>query len=222
MEAGDSQTAELLEVHNIISQELRHTATVIWQFSIAIVTLQGSAVGLSFAQHGFQTILGKSVLGFGFFLAICFSVMLIRQATERRGFVDRIHAVEAELRKTYPLFFAQIDSDPGFGWFKLGWFKSTKLAWLLLIESVIGFLFFLVELTGLQDRLTGIHAAPPTYSLVDSLRSSQPSSPTPESSPTPTETPIPRAIPVATPTLTPSPSPHPTQVPHRSHPRRHR
>lgn len=216
MDGGDSQTAKLLEVHKIISQELRHTATVIWQFSIAIVTLQGGAVGLS-AQQGFQTILGKSVLGFGFFLAICFSVMLIRQATERRGFVDRIHAVEAELRKTYPLFFAQIHS-PGF--FGFGWFKSTVLAWLLLIESIIGFLFFFVELTGLQDRLTGIHAATPTYSLVDSLRSSQPSSPTPEPSPTPAETPIARAIPVATPTLTPLPSPHP--APHRRHPRRHR
>jgi len=154
MEAGDSRTADLLEVHKIISQELRHTATVIWRFSIAIVTLQGGALGLS-AMHGFQTILGEFVLGFSFFLSICFSVMLIRQATERRGFRDRIDAVEAELRKTYPLFFAQIHS-PFRG------FSSIVLAWLLLIESVIGFLFFSVE-TGLQekDRLTGIHAATP-------------------------------------------------------------
>jgi hypothetical protein len=211
MEAGDSRTADLLEVHKIISQELRHTATVIWRFSIAIVTLQGGALGLS-AMHGFQTILGEFVLGFSFFLSICFSVMLIRQATERRGFVDRIHAVEAELRKTYPLFFARIDSR------FFHWFKSTKLAWLLLIESVIGFVFFSVE--QVKDRLTAIHAATPTYSLVDSLRFTQSSSPTPEPSPTPAETPVPRAIPVATPTLTPLPSPHPT--PHRRHPRRHR
>jgi len=217
MEAGDSQTAGLLEVHKIVSQELRHTATVIWQFSIAIVTLQGGAVGLS-AQRGFQTTIGRCILATGFFLALCFSLMLMRQATERRCFRDRIRAVEAELRRTYPLFFAPIDSA---GFWEFGWFKSTVLAWLLLIESVIGFLFFFV-LAGLQvtDRLTGIHAATPTYSLVDSLRSSQPSSPTPEPSPTPAETPIARAIPVASPTLTPLPSPHPT--PHRRHPRRHR
>jgi hypothetical protein len=137
MEAG-SRTADLLEIHKIISQELRHTATVIWQFSIAIVTLQGGAVGLS-AQRGFQTTLGKSILGVGFVLAICFSLMLIRQATERRYFRDRIHAVEAELRKIYPQFFTPIEPV-------LPWFTSVRFAWLLFIESVIGFVFFLSNL----------------------------------------------------------------------------
>ena len=54
---------QYLEVHKLISEELRHTSTVIWQFAIAIITLQGGAVGLS-VQKGFEGILYwfKSVL----------------------------------------------------------------------------------------------------------------------------------------------------------------
>jgi hypothetical protein len=233
MEAS-GRAAELLQIHKIISQELRHTATVIWQFSIAIVTLQGGAVGLSahLAAGRFESAL---ILATGFFLALCFSLMLIRQAIERKCFAERIRAVEAELDRGYPQFFAPIDSDAKFfrfggskstrlsRFFGFGWFKSTGLGWVLLIESGIGFLFFSFE-TGLQvkDRPTRIHAAGEYVGVRDSQGSTQPSSPTPESSPAPTETPIPKAIPVASPTRTPSPSPHPRQVPHRSHSRRHR
>jgi hypothetical protein len=133
--ADNGRAAELLEIHKICSEELRHTATIIWQFAISIVTLQGGAVALS-AKPEFQTALGKSILAVGLFLAICFSVMLVRQATERRGFRDRSLAVEDELRKTYPDFFVKIDSP-----FRR--FTSIRLAQLLLIESVIGFVFFL-------------------------------------------------------------------------------
>lgn len=81
----------LLEIHKTTSEELRHTATTIWQFSIAIVTLQGGAVALS-GNKDFNSDLGKWVLAVGFLLSVCFSVMLVRQARERSGFVKRIYA----------------------------------------------------------------------------------------------------------------------------------
>ena len=131
----NESTRDYLEIHKLHSEELRHTATVIWQFSIAIVTLQGGAVALS-AQSGFQTAFGRCVLVTAFLLSVCFSVMLLRQARERRGFVSRIHAVEKELRNDYPKFFEEIPSS-------FRWFSSVILAWILLIESSAGFILFL-------------------------------------------------------------------------------
>lgn len=32
---------DFLELHGKLAEELRHTASVIWQFAIAILTLQG-------------------------------------------------------------------------------------------------------------------------------------------------------------------------------------
>jgi hypothetical protein len=118
-----------------MSEELRHTSTVIWQFSIAIVTLQGGVVALS-AQSGFQGIIGKCVLATGFLLSVCFSIMLIRQSTERKGFKERMRAVEAELFKVYSFFYPIPTSFP--------WFTSVRLARILLVESVVGFGLFLL------------------------------------------------------------------------------
>jgi hypothetical protein len=137
MSTGDN-TKDHLEIHKMISEELRHTATVIWQFSIAIVTLQGGAVALS-AQSGFQATLGKCVLAAGFFLSVCFSIMLMRQAGERSWFVKRIHAVEKELRKIYPDIFVEIPRS-------CSWFTSMLLARIVLTESGIGFVLFLYYL----------------------------------------------------------------------------
>jgi hypothetical protein len=130
----------LLEIHKMHSEELRHTSTVVWQFAIAIVTLQGGAVALS-AQDGFQTsLVGRCVLLTGFLLSLCFSVMLLRQAKDRLGFRKRIHAVEEQLRKEYPPnFFEEIRSPPR-------WFTSVLLSRVLLLESGIGFILFLFYL----------------------------------------------------------------------------
>jgi len=128
-------TAGRLEIHKLLSEELRHTATVVWQFAVAIVTLQGGAVALS-AQSGFQGLLGNCVIATAFFLSACFSLMLLRQAYERRGFRDRIHAVEAELLKSYPEFAIQIPR-------KHQWFTSVTLAWILVVESLLVFSLFL-------------------------------------------------------------------------------
>lgn len=134
----------LLEIHGIISQELRHTATIVWQFSIAIITLQGTAIGLS-GQDKFSATHGKWVLTAAFFVSICFSLMLVRQARERGGFVRRIKAVEDELSKTYPTYFMPIQRT-------LAWFKSEVLAWILVVESVIGFVIFLRHI-GVLEKL---------------------------------------------------------------------
>lgn len=131
----NDDTKDRLEIHKLLSEELRHTATVIWQFSIAIVTLQGGAVALS-TKTGFETVLGKCVIETGFFLSVCFSVMLLRQAYERGGFIRRICAVEEDLSKVYPEFRIEIPK-------KLGSFTSVTLAWILLLESVFAFLLFL-------------------------------------------------------------------------------
>lgn len=127
-----------LDVHKTLSDELRHTASVVWQFSIAIVGIQGGAVALS-KDHGFRTPMGSTVLIAAFVLSFCFCLMLHRQATERTGFRDRIHAVEAELRKIYPSFFAPIPTS-------VVWFKSTMLAYILGLESIIGLLLFVLYL----------------------------------------------------------------------------
>jgi hypothetical protein len=129
---------QYLEVHKLISEELRHTSTVIWQFAIAIITLQGGAVGLSI-QKGFEGILGTYVLIVAFFLSLCFSVLLLRQAYERRDFSARIRAIEVCLRQDYPGIFAPVDSGP------LYWFKSVYLGWIIFAESILGFLGFVIS-----------------------------------------------------------------------------
>ena len=129
---------DLLEIHKMVADELRHSATVIWQFSIAIVTLQGGAVALT-SQSGFPVTRGKWILAAAFFLSGCFSIMLVRQARERSGFVTRILAVETELRRVYPLFFAEIPRS--FSWFTSMWFART-----LLVESAIGSALFVYYL----------------------------------------------------------------------------
>jgi hypothetical protein len=127
-----------LEIHKTLSDELRHTANVVWQFSIAIIGIQGGAIAFS-KDHGFRTPMGATVLITAFVLSFCFCLMLHRQATERTGFRDRIHAVEAELRKNYPSFFAPIPTS-------VGWFKSTLLAYILGLEAIIGLLLFILFL----------------------------------------------------------------------------
>ncbi len=131
-------TKTYLEIHKTLSDELRHTATVVWQFSIAIVTLQGGAVALC-KDQGFRTPMGMTVLISAFVLSGLFSLMLYRQAHERSGFRDRIHAVESALRREYPSFFTEIPT-------RFRWFTSIVLAYLLMLESAVGLLLFLLYL----------------------------------------------------------------------------
>lgn len=88
---------------------------------------------------GFQSQIGRSALSAGFLLSVCLSFVLVRHAYDRRGFVGRLLAVEEELRKTYPRFFAQIAGSPQ-------WRASMCLAWVLLAESTVGFALFLWHL----------------------------------------------------------------------------
>ena len=98
---------DLLEIHKTLAEEMRHTSTVVWQFSVAIVTLQGGAIAAS-ATSGFHNPVGIKVVAVAFFLSVCFSLMLSRQTHERRGFRNRIWAVEEKLRKFDPAAFARL------------------------------------------------------------------------------------------------------------------
>src|SRR5438477_12619338 len=74
---------DLLELHKLTTEDLRHTATIIWQFAIAIVTLEGGAVGLAL-HAGFDTVAGIVIAAAGLALSCLFSIMLVRQAAERK------------------------------------------------------------------------------------------------------------------------------------------
>ena len=121
---------KLLEIHKILAEEMRHTATVVWQFSIAILVLHGGAIVAS-GTEGFEGFLGKFVIVAGFLVSVFFSVMLLRQAHGRTGFRNRIWAVEEELRKVEPSAFQRIDRTAK-------WCSSVVLAWVLIVESLPG------------------------------------------------------------------------------------
>ena len=73
----------LLEIHKMVSEELRHTSNVVWRFSVAIATLQGAALALS-GQKDAHEVLGALALLIGFLLSFLFSLMLVRQGRERK------------------------------------------------------------------------------------------------------------------------------------------
>ena len=132
---------KLLEMHKTLSEEMRHTATVVWQFAVAIVTLQGGAI-VAGGTEGFKdSPLGKLVIVTAFFVSLWFSFMLYRQAHDRRGFRNRIWAVEGELRKSEPEALKKNERV----W---AWCSSVLLAWILIGESGLGFLLSVAYLFG--------------------------------------------------------------------------
>lgn len=122
------------EIHASLAEELRHSDNMVWQFGLAIVALEEGSIVLT-GQSTFQNLLGKSTLVAGFLLSVCLSFVLVRQAYDRRDFVIRIKALEDELRQTHPKFFPQTVRTRQ-------WAASMFLAWVLLIESSAGFIFF--------------------------------------------------------------------------------
>jgi hypothetical protein len=79
----NESASDLFELHKLTTAELRHTATIIWQFAIAIITLQGGAVGLG-AHIGLTTAVGRSVLLIGLILSCLFSAMLVCKNEHRK------------------------------------------------------------------------------------------------------------------------------------------
>ena len=135
---------ELLEVHKTVVEELRHTSNVIWRFAVAIATLQGAAFALAGRKDG-NEVVGASALLIGFFFSFLFSLMLVLQATESRGFVARLRRFEEELDKLHEGMFQPIKST-------LESFTSVVLARFLALESFLGFsaaFLFLVSRIGL-------------------------------------------------------------------------
>jgi hypothetical protein len=134
----DPDLQDCLAIHTTLAEELRHSDGLVWQFALAIIALEDGTVALS-SLSGFQSQIGRSALSAGFLLSVCLSVVLVRHAYDRRGFVHRLLAVEEELRKTYPRFFVHAAGSPQ-------WRASMCLAWVLLAESAGGFALFLWHL----------------------------------------------------------------------------
>ena len=79
---------ELLEFTKRRPKRCDNTATIVWQFAVGILTLQGGANALSGTEKLHGTV-RNVVIGGPFFVSFCFSVMLLRQAFERKGFSRR-------------------------------------------------------------------------------------------------------------------------------------
>jgi hypothetical protein len=121
---------------------MRHTATIVWQFAVAMLTLQGVAIALSGTEKLHSNV-GNVVIGGAFFVSFCFSVMFLRQAFERKAFSRRIKKVEAELRKIVaPPKPIRRDRQPKL----IKWFTSSWLAGISIAESVTGLVVFLAYL----------------------------------------------------------------------------
>jgi hypothetical protein len=136
---------KLLEIHKTLSEEMRHTATVVWQFAVAIVTLRGGAIVASGTKGFEDSPLGKLVIVIAFFVSLWFSFMLYRQAHDRRAFRDRILAVEEELRKAEPNVFKEAFKEIKRVW---AWCSSVLLACILIGESGLGFVLSVAYLFG--------------------------------------------------------------------------
>jgi hypothetical protein len=78
-------------------------------------------------------------------VSLWFSFMLYRQAHDRRGFRDRIWAVEDELRKSEPNVFKEAFKE-----IKrvAAWCNSVLLGKILIAESGLGFLLSVAYLFG--------------------------------------------------------------------------
>ena len=113
----------MIDLYKITSEECRHTADIIWRFSIAILTLEGTAVGAVVAHPSYYT---AAILGFGGLVGRNLSRMLLRQADIRSAYLKRLHATESQLHPAYPSCFAKIPEG------SIHDYKSTDLAKFLL------------------------------------------------------------------------------------------
>lgn len=123
-----------------LAQDMRHTANVVWRLSIAIVTLQGSAITgcvlILNAQRVPQPILGWSILIAGFFVSVLFSLMLVRQAEERVGLALNNEAAQKKLRVNYADVFKETKHI-------VPAINSIHFAWCIVAETVVGLLVVL-------------------------------------------------------------------------------
>lgn len=131
-------TQDYLEIRASLAEELRHSDGIVWQFAIAIAGLEEGMVVLS-DKSGFQSFVGKGALAAGFLLSVSLSFVLLRHAYDRRGFVQRLRVVEAELRKEFESVFVPTKGSPQ-------WFATMLLAWFLVAESVVGCALFVHQL----------------------------------------------------------------------------
>src|SRR5688500_7504970 len=80
-------TKNIIDLYKVCSEELRHTANIVWQFTIAILTFQGVALTLALKEKTNACLLFVIVVGV---ISIALSAMLVRQAHDRSCHVERI------------------------------------------------------------------------------------------------------------------------------------
>jgi hypothetical protein len=116
----------LIDLYKVQSEEMRHSASIIWQYQLAILTFQSLAVGLAFKEPGLGS---KVALMVASFISIGLSVMLIRQAHDRRSIRARIVETEKLLKPTFGESFKEFE-----GPFKD--FTSVDLSWWICTVSL--------------------------------------------------------------------------------------
>ena len=127
LQCGNEKTKNLIDLYKVVSEEIRHTANVIWSFAVAILGFQGVAIKLAIES---DRLLPKLALIPVALLSLAFSAMLIRQAHDRRCIKDRLVAVEAKLKGTYSDCFPPFTGE-------FSEFKSINLAWWIFRWSAI-------------------------------------------------------------------------------------
>jgi hypothetical protein len=122
----NDRVKNLLDLYKVQSEEMRHSASIIWQYQIAILTFQSLALGLAFKESGLGP---KLALMIASFISIGLSVMLIRQAHDRRSIRKRIVETEVLLRPIFGECFKEFE-----GPFKD--FTSVDLSWWICTVSL--------------------------------------------------------------------------------------
>ncbi len=124
-----------IDVYKVGSEEVRHSATIIWQFSLAILTFLTTAIYFAANKRDWVSFI---VLGTVGVVGIQLSRLLYRQCLDRQDMVGRLKATEVSLRNSYQFSYAQIGGGPEHE------FKSTALAkflkglsWTMLIVAIL-------------------------------------------------------------------------------------
>ncbi|HZM06635.1 MAG TPA: hypothetical protein VFC44_26850 [Candidatus Saccharimonadales bacterium] len=135
----DRENEFLFEANRYVSDSLRHSATIIWQYSISIPTLQGGALLLFANTKGkINPVVGWFILAVVFSVSIALSMMMFRLSTERKQTLGRSAWLEKKLTGIFPEN-PQFFEPPTHGPECLNLLDTRWLAGLLVVESIVGF-----------------------------------------------------------------------------------
>lgn len=126
----------LIDVYRVGSEEVRHSASIIWRFSMAILVFQGTAIYYAIDRASAPAFLGLLLVGM---VSGRLCRLLQRQCLDRSELVERLKATEASLRNSYRDSFKPIGGGEEHD------YKSTHLAADL---SLVALLISLVAFVG--------------------------------------------------------------------------